>query len=160
MKKKTVDRTDIKIINLLQKNANLTNKEIAENIGLSESNTLVRVRKLIENNILGVGKYEINFAYFGFQFEFITIINIHKTSEELFTLRIKDFWNIFSCKQLFIQFDSSRYIFNTLTRSETEFEEIMINLTKDILVFEQVSMRVIGKIKKGFLKISEDTSGD
>ena len=156
MRKKTVDKIDIQIINLLQRNANLTNKEIAEKINLSESNTLVRVRKLIENEIIGERKYEINFAFFGYKFEFITIINIHKPSEELFTLRVKDYWNVINCKQLSISFDSYRYIFHTITRSVAEFEEIILNLTKDILVIEQTNMEVIGHIKKDFLKINEE----
>lgn len=41
-----LDRTDYEILQLLQNNARLSNKELADRIGLAPSSTLVRVRAL------------------------------------------------------------------------------------------------------------------
>ena len=47
-----LDKTDIRILSTLQKNARITNQELAQRIHLSPSSCLARVRKLEENNFL------------------------------------------------------------------------------------------------------------
>ena len=49
---KPLDRTDRQILSLLQKNARLSNKELAAAIGLAPSTTLARVRRLEETGVL------------------------------------------------------------------------------------------------------------
>src|SRR3546814_20139921 len=48
----TLDRTDIRILNELQRDANLTNVELAERVNLSPSPCLTRVRKLEQSGII------------------------------------------------------------------------------------------------------------
>lgn len=48
----TLDRTDIKILNELQKDANLTNLELAGRVNLSPSPCLTRVKKLEQTGII------------------------------------------------------------------------------------------------------------
>lgn len=48
----TLDRTDVKILNELQRNANLTNVELADRVNLSPSPCLTRVRKLEQTGII------------------------------------------------------------------------------------------------------------
>ena len=47
-----LDKTDLKILNLLQRNARLSNTELADSIGLSPSPCLRRVRALEEAGVL------------------------------------------------------------------------------------------------------------
>lgn len=47
-----LDRTDRAIVSYLQQNARLSNKQLAARIGLAESSTLVRVRRLEERGVL------------------------------------------------------------------------------------------------------------
>ncbi len=48
----TLDRTDIRILNELQKDANLTNLELAGRVNLSPSPCLTRVKKLEQTGII------------------------------------------------------------------------------------------------------------
>ncbi len=48
----TLDRTDIKILDELQRDANLTNVELADRVNLSPSPCLTRVRKLEQTGII------------------------------------------------------------------------------------------------------------
>lgn len=48
----TLDRTDIKILNELQRDGNLTNVELADRVNLSPSPCLSRVRKLEQTGII------------------------------------------------------------------------------------------------------------
>ncbi len=47
-----MDRTDIKLLALLRKNARLSNKELASDVGLAESTCLERVRRLRQDGVL------------------------------------------------------------------------------------------------------------
>ena len=47
-----LDRTDRKILDALQRNAHLTNQEIAEQVNLSPSPCLRRIRKLEELGVI------------------------------------------------------------------------------------------------------------
>jgi len=48
----TLDPTDIRILNLLQLNGKLTNKEIAESVGMSISPVFERVKRLEEKGVI------------------------------------------------------------------------------------------------------------
>lgn len=47
-----IDRIDAEILEHLQKNARLSNRQLAQKIGLAESTTLTRVRRLLDEGIL------------------------------------------------------------------------------------------------------------
>lgn len=66
MKNKTIDVTDIEILNILKEHAELNNKEPANKIGLSEGPTLVRVQNLWERGVIQSYGAIINHHYFGY----------------------------------------------------------------------------------------------
>jgi DNA-binding Lrp family transcriptional regulator len=57
---KSLDRIDYKIIRLLRNNARLSNKELAEQVGLAPSTCLVRTRLLLQAGVLTGFKAEVN----------------------------------------------------------------------------------------------------
>jgi DNA-binding Lrp family transcriptional regulator len=62
---RTLDRIDYKIIRLLRNNARLSNKELAERVGLAPSTCLVRTRLLQQDGVLTGFKAEVNPAALG-----------------------------------------------------------------------------------------------
>ena len=48
----TLDQTDCEILRILQKNARIANKTLAERVGLAESTCLMRVRRLREEGVI------------------------------------------------------------------------------------------------------------
>ena len=55
-----LDRIDLQIIGLLRKNARLSNKEIAAEVGLAPSSCLVRTRQLQQSGVITGFKAELN----------------------------------------------------------------------------------------------------
>ena len=55
-----LDRTDYKIVALLRKNARLSNKEVARQVGLAPSTCLVRTRMLQQSGVITGFKAEVN----------------------------------------------------------------------------------------------------
>ena len=57
---KTLDRIDYEILGLLRKNARISNKEIAERVGLAASTCLVRIRLLQSSGVISGFHAEVN----------------------------------------------------------------------------------------------------
>jgi len=60
-----MDRIDYKIIRLLRNNARLSNKQLAQMVGLAPSTCLVRTRQLQQSGVLTGFKAEVNPAMLG-----------------------------------------------------------------------------------------------
>jgi DNA-binding Lrp family transcriptional regulator len=60
-----MDRIDYKIVRLLRNNARLSNRELAEKVGLAPSSCLVRVRQLRQSGVLTGFVAEVNPAALG-----------------------------------------------------------------------------------------------
>jgi len=60
-----MDRIDYEIVRLLRNNARLSNKELAEKVGLAPSSCLVRVRQLRQEGVLTGFVAEVNPAALG-----------------------------------------------------------------------------------------------
>ena len=63
--KKSIDRTDFEIIQLLRKNARMSNKELAYKIDMAPSSCLIRVRNLQSRGVLSGFHAEIDPAALG-----------------------------------------------------------------------------------------------
>ena len=62
---KALDEIDFKIVRLLRNNARLSNKQLAEQVGLAPSTCLVRTRLLQQSGVLTGFKAEVNPAALG-----------------------------------------------------------------------------------------------
>ncbi len=60
-----LDRIDYEIVRLLRKNARISNKELAEQVGLAPSTCLVRTRLLQQSGVITGFKAEVNPARLG-----------------------------------------------------------------------------------------------
>lgn len=82
-----MDRTDCKIVALLQKNARLSNKQLAASTDLAESTCLQRVRKLESDGVIKGYKAAIDHGSFGVKLEAMIAIKLrHHSRESLYTL--------------------------------------------------------------------------
>lgn len=74
-RKKEIDVKDIEILNVIQEDSSISNKDLAERIGLTPGPTLVRVKNLIKNGyIKDRMTQEIDFSKFGYTYN--AIVNI------------------------------------------------------------------------------------
>jgi len=74
----TIDRTDFTILQLLQKNARLSNKEIAVAIGLAPSSCHERLKRLQASGILRGAHADIDFRAVGLNLEALFFIELAK----------------------------------------------------------------------------------
>jgi len=78
MKKKSIDETDIQILNILSIAPSLPNNEIARRIKLSPSSTLERIRNLKKTGIFNRQFYLLNYGVLGYSHKVIIRLEIPK----------------------------------------------------------------------------------
>jgi DNA-binding Lrp family transcriptional regulator len=78
-----IDRTDARILALLQKNARLSNKELAARIGLAPSSCLERVRRLVERGVITGFHAEVAAAHVGVGLQAIISVRLARHSRDM-----------------------------------------------------------------------------
>ncbi len=86
MELRPLDRTDEEIVRLLQKNARLSNKELAARISLAPSTCLERVRRLEEAGVFRGFHAEINPSSLGIRLMAMISVRLSKHDTELVKL--------------------------------------------------------------------------
>ena len=82
MAKDDLDRTDFEILAQLQKNARLSNKELAARVGLAPSSCLERVRRLVERRVLQGFHAEVDPLALGIEIEAMIAVRLVRHSRK------------------------------------------------------------------------------
>lgn len=101
MSRKTkLDEKDYAILEILKRNATITNKELSERIGLSPPATLERGKKLVkEKYIKGSGCY-LNWEKLKFKFRILLVVNVHPSDKDLYLETIREYPNVIQTFQV------------------------------------------------------------
>jgi DNA-binding Lrp family transcriptional regulator len=150
MKKRPVDDIDIYILNRLSRDANVTNLELASEIGLSQGPTLVRVQNLWKRGILTNYQAKINYSYFKFNLKYALIISIHPDGITKFISKIHKEREIIYCSELEKKnsaVDNTRFLVIFVTKSPENLEEFFVGIKKDMHVYD-VDVAGVSKVVK------------
>ncbi len=74
----TIDRIDFEIVSLLRKNARISNKVLAERVGLAASSCLVRLRRLLREGVIRGFHAEVDAAALGIQLQALTSVRLKR----------------------------------------------------------------------------------
>jgi len=77
-----IDRTDIEIIRLLQKNARLSNKELANEVGIAASTCHERLKRLWSSGLIQDTHLSLDLDAFGYQLQALFMIELAKLQRE------------------------------------------------------------------------------
>ncbi|WP_286233099.1 Lrp/AsnC family transcriptional regulator [Thalassotalea sediminis] len=86
---KKLDDIDLKILTILYKDADITNKELAAQIGIAPSTCLERVKRMKSHGIIKGAFVDINFKNIGGNIEAIAAIRLQPYSEQIVN-RLRD----------------------------------------------------------------------
>jgi len=84
----SIDRIDFDILNLLQKDARLSNKELAAAVGLAPSSCLTRVQRLRSGGVLRGAHAEVDPAAMGVGLQALIAVQLRQHSRA----QVKAFW--------------------------------------------------------------------
>ncbi|MBY5420035.1 winged helix-turn-helix transcriptional regulator [Rhizobium leguminosarum bv. viciae] len=123
-----LDRTDIKILHILQQNGRMTNVELAEVVNLSPSPCLMRVKKLQSEGYIEGYTAQINVAKLGqalLVFTEVTLKNHRQTDFARFLAAIEKIEQLIECHVISGGYD---YLLKFVTTGIGEYQEIMERL--------------------------------
>jgi DNA-binding Lrp family transcriptional regulator len=132
MKKRDIDAKDIEILNILKEDANVTNKDLAQKLHLSEGPTLVRVQNLFKKGVIKRYVAEPNYGYFGYTYEVATLVRIFKEFSGEFVNRVLKYPNVRRC----IRIESYQDSLKPLTATE---DFMIVSLNKSPEQYKQIT---------------------
>jgi DNA-binding Lrp family transcriptional regulator len=137
------DSIDLKILEILQTNSNITNAQLAQEIGLSPAPTLERVKKLENSGVIKSYHAVINHASVGLgvsTFVQVSLKGHNKDNIEKFVSAIADIREIVECHHVTGQAD---FILRIVCSDIPAYQKLMLEKVSNIEVVDGMQSMVI-----------------
>ncbi len=135
MKKKEIDRIDALIINELQQDGSLSNKDLSLKVGLSEPAIHVRLSKLIKRGVLKNTRANINLEYFGYAVQVFVFVTVASQYVEKLSGNVMSRREICRCIELkpkqFVN-DGRRFQIQLIAKSQDHLTIILKDLFNQV----------------------------
>ncbi len=138
-----LDNTDKKILEILQRNAKITNAQLSQEIGLSPAPTLERVKKLENSGIIQSyhAKLDPNKIGLGVStFVMVSLKGHNKENIEKFVSRIDLIPEIVECHHVT---GSGDFILKIITEDITTYQTLMLEQVSNIDIVDNMQSMVI-----------------
>lgn len=143
MKNIKLDNTDRKILEMLQRNSNITNALLAKEIGLSPAPTLERVNKLENAGVIKSYHAVIDPATVGLgvsTFVMVTLKGHNKENINKFMQAIKEVDEVIECHHIT---GSGDFILKTICADIAAYQQLMLEKVSNIDVVDSLQSMVI-----------------
>lgn len=138
-----LDKTDRKILEILQANANITNAQLAQEIGLSPAPTLERVKKLENTGIIKSYHATINPASVGIgvsTFVMVSLKGHNKENIDKFTKAIQKIEEVIECHHIT---GAGDFILKIVSEDIPAYQQLMLDKVTNIDVVDSMQSLVI-----------------
>ena len=127
VKMKKLDDIDLRILTILYRNADITNKELASQIGIAPSTCLERVKRMKSNGIIKGAFVDINFKTIGGNIEAIAAIRLQPYSEEIVNELRDDLLKLPEIVSLYHMGGSYDYFIHMSVRDSEHLRQFVFN---------------------------------
>ncbi len=138
-----LDAIDRKILEILQNNSNITNAQLALEIGLSPAPTLERVKKLENGGVLKSYHAVVDYASVGLgvsTFVMVSLKGHNKENIEKFLKAIKKIDEVIECHHVTGQAD---FILKIVSTDIPSYQNLMLEKVSNIEVVDSMQSMVI-----------------
>ena len=138
-----IDSIDRKILNILQKNAKITNAKLSKEIGLSPAPTLERVRKLEISGIISGYHAKLDNSKIGLNVSTYVMVSLkshNKKNLDLFIDKIKNVENIVECHHIT---GSGDFILKVVAKDIESYQKLMLEKVSEIESTDSLQSMVI-----------------
>ena len=138
-----LDKIDRKILEILQKNAKITNAQLSKEIGLSPAPTLERVKKLEQSEVIDSYHAKINTAKVGLgisTFVQIKLTGHDKASISTFIDAVNRIDEIIECHHVT---GSSDFILRVIAQDIASYQRLMLDKVNEVPVVDSLQSLVI-----------------
>ena len=154
---KKLDDIDLRILTILYKNADITNKELASQIGIAPSTCLERVKRMKSNGIIKGAFVEINFKSIGGNIEAIAAIRLQPYSEEIVNQLRNDLLKLPEIVSLYHMGGSYDYFIHMSVKDSEHLRQFVFNAitSRDAVTTVETSL-IFEHSRSGVLPNFED----
>ena len=124
---KKLDDIDLRILTILYRDADITNKELAAQIGVAPSTCLERVKRMKNKKIINGAYIDINFKSLGGNIEAIAAIRLQPYSEEIVNSLRNDLLKLPEIVSLYHMGGSYDYFINMSVKDSEHLRQFVFN---------------------------------
>jgi Lrp/AsnC family transcriptional regulator, leucine-responsive regulatory protein len=138
-----LDPTDRKIVEMLQANSNITNAQLAQDIGLSPAPTLERVKKLENAGVIKSYHALVDLTSVGLgvsTFVTVSLKGHNKENINKFIKEIKDIPEVVECHHVTGQYD---FILKMVSSDIPSYQNLMLEKLSNIEVVDNLQSTII-----------------
>ena len=138
-----LDPTDRKIVEILQANSNITNAQLAQDIGLSPAPTLERVKKLENSGVIKSYHALVDLASVGLgvsTFVTVSLKGHNKENINKFIKELKDIPEVIECHHVTGQYD---FILKMVSSDIPSYQNLMLEKLSNIEVVDNLQSTII-----------------
>jgi Lrp/AsnC family transcriptional regulator, leucine-responsive regulatory protein len=142
-----MDSTDLKILDLLQQDARMTNAEIAEQVNLTASSVYERVRKMQDQRVIQRYTIQVDPGALGKPLTaFIRLTVAYDERQVAGVAALRDDPDVLECYSVA---GEDCYIIKTRVNSPSELEALIYRIRGRLTVLRSVTMIALSAIKEG-----------
>jgi Lrp/AsnC family leucine-responsive transcriptional regulator len=142
-----MDATDLKILDLLQQDARMTNADIAEQVNLTASSVYERVRKMQDQGVIQRYTIQVDPAALGKPLTaFIRLTVAYDERQAAGVATLRDDPDVLECYSVA---GEDCYIIKTRVNSPSELEALIYRIRGRLTVLRSVTMIALSAIKEG-----------
>ena len=138
-----LDKTDRKILEILQKSAKITNAQLSKEIGLSPAPTLERVKKLETMGVITSYHAKLNTDKIGLgvsTFVLVTLRGHNRENIEQFIQEIDKIEEVIECHHIT---GAGDFILRIISRDIQTYQKLMLEKVSDIKVVDNMQSMVV-----------------
>lgn len=147
-----IDKTDLKILKILQENGRITNLQLSNEIGLSPAPTLERVKKLEKNGVIKSYHAQVNEQELGLgmhAFMMVTLLRHKNNAISNFNQQITQIEEVVKCYYIT---GGSDYLLEVRVRDVQAFERLVMGkLSKIPEIGHMQTLVVLSKVKESHI---------
>ncbi len=133
-----LDKVDLKILKILQKNSKITNLELSKSIGLSPAPTLERVKKLEKNGVISSYHAKLDHTLMGLNVKTFVLVNLLWKKENALENFIEKISNIDEVVEAYIITGDADLLLKIVAKDIPTYERLMFNKLSQIDEVEHI----------------------
>ena len=143
-----LDKVDLKILKILQKNSKITNLDLSKKIGLSPAPTLERVKKLEQTGIIDSYHAKVNPSAIGLNVKTFVLVNLLWKKENALENFIKKIQKIDEVTECFIITGDADLLLKVVTKDLPSYENLLFKQLSQIEEAEHVkTLMTLSQVK-------------
>ncbi len=144
-----LDKTDLKILKLLQESSKITNLDLSKKIGLSPAPTLERVKKLETQEVIESYHAKVNASKIGLDIRTFVLVSLAWAKEDAYDIFIEKINDIPEVVECYIVTGDADFLLKIICKDLPSYEKLLFKRLSKIEEIERLkTLMTLNKVKK------------